>query len=359
MSNQNQRPDLFQPDPRRPGERSESSSSAARPRRCRSTAARPGSRSAARTPITTPSGSTPRTRASSWWATTAASTSATTAASTGIITTTSRSASSIRFRPTCGVPTCVCGGLQDNNAWCGPSALRSTTGPVNTDWFTVAGGDGFYTRQDPTDWAIVYARIAGRQHDPSRSAQRHAEEHPADRGRDGRRRRPRARRQRACSARLPRTRGAAVTPADAAAAAPAAAGGGRRRTRRDLPTSSTRRPISSRSASTGTRRSRFRRTTRRCVYMAAQYFFKSTNRGDTWWMNTTGSHQERQPLVAGNADHERRRRQADGRKARWLCRQFADHAGARISLEARHHLGRHRRRQPAGQPRTTARRSPT
>jgi hypothetical protein len=54
-------------------------------------------------------------------------------------------------------PYFVCGGLQDNNAWCGPSALRSGTGPVNTDWFTVAGGDGFYTRQDPTDWAIVYA----------------------------------------------------------------------------------------------------------------------------------------------------------------------------------------------------------
>lgn len=51
----------------------------------------------------------------------------------------------------------VCGGLQDNNAWCAPSALRSSSGPVNTDWYTVAGGDGFYTRQDPTDWAIVYA----------------------------------------------------------------------------------------------------------------------------------------------------------------------------------------------------------
>src|SRR5262249_29075392 len=55
-------------------------------------------------------------------------------------------------------PYYVCGGLQDNNAWCGPSALRSNNGPVNTDWFTVAGGDGFYTRQDPTDWAIVYAQ---------------------------------------------------------------------------------------------------------------------------------------------------------------------------------------------------------
>src|SRR6185437_2953840 len=50
----------------------------------------------------------------------------------------------------------VCGGLQDNNAWCGPSAMRNNEGTANTDWYTVAGGDGFYTRNDPTDWAIVY-----------------------------------------------------------------------------------------------------------------------------------------------------------------------------------------------------------
>lgn len=53
-------------------------------------------------------------------------------------------------------PYFVCGGLQDNNAWCGPSALRSTTGASNLDWYTVAGGDGFYTRQDPGDWSIIY-----------------------------------------------------------------------------------------------------------------------------------------------------------------------------------------------------------
>lgn len=53
-------------------------------------------------------------------------------------------------------PYWVCGGLQDNNAWCGPSAVRNNTGPINADWFTVAGGDGFYTRQDPADYNIVY-----------------------------------------------------------------------------------------------------------------------------------------------------------------------------------------------------------
>lgn len=53
-------------------------------------------------------------------------------------------------------PYYICGGLQDNNSWCGPSALRTSNGPVNTDWFSINGGDGFYTRQDPYDWAIVY-----------------------------------------------------------------------------------------------------------------------------------------------------------------------------------------------------------
>jgi hypothetical protein len=37
----------------------------------------------------------------------------------------------------------VCGGMQVNYSWCGPSAVRSTPGIGNHDWKTLQGGDGF------------------------------------------------------------------------------------------------------------------------------------------------------------------------------------------------------------------------
>src|ERR1700730_17320287 len=51
----------------------------------------------------------------------------------------------------------VCGGLQDNYSWCGPSSSTQQDGIGNEDWITVQGGDGFYNRIDPSDPNIIYA----------------------------------------------------------------------------------------------------------------------------------------------------------------------------------------------------------
>jgi len=51
----------------------------------------------------------------------------------------------------------VYGGLQDNQTWWGPSRTRNTYGPTNADWSRMAGGDGFYAVPDPADHNIVYA----------------------------------------------------------------------------------------------------------------------------------------------------------------------------------------------------------
>lgn len=50
----------------------------------------------------------------------------------------------------------VCGGLQDNSTWCGPSASTDRRGIARDEWFTVAGGDGFYAQVDPEEPWIVY-----------------------------------------------------------------------------------------------------------------------------------------------------------------------------------------------------------
>jgi len=50
----------------------------------------------------------------------------------------------------------VYGGLQDNQTWGGPSRTRNAMGIVNADWYRMAGGDGFYAAVDPTDHTIAY-----------------------------------------------------------------------------------------------------------------------------------------------------------------------------------------------------------
>jgi photosystem II stability/assembly factor-like uncharacterized protein len=50
----------------------------------------------------------------------------------------------------------VYGGLQDNGTWGGPSRSLRGTGPVNSDWIAVGGGDGFVCRVDANDANVVY-----------------------------------------------------------------------------------------------------------------------------------------------------------------------------------------------------------
>jgi photosystem II stability/assembly factor-like uncharacterized protein len=146
-------------------------------------------------------------------------------------------------------PYYVCGGLQDNGSWCGPSAVRSTGGAVNTDWFNVGGGDGFYTRQDPSDYTTVYAES-----------------------------------QNGAMSRLDLRNGTnrSVRPnAGPAGGRGGGGGGGRGGAANILNVPAQPAPF------------RFYWNTPielsphnpSIVYTGAQFFFKSTNRGDTWWMN--------------------------------------------------------------------------
>ena len=46
------------------------------------------------------------------------------------------------------VPYQICGGLQDNGVWCGPSQTRDTLGITDADWYPVNGGDGMWVRSE-------------------------------------------------------------------------------------------------------------------------------------------------------------------------------------------------------------------
>ncbi len=58
-------------------------------------------------------------------------------------------------------PYLLCGGLQDNNGWCGPSNSLSRGGITGADWWTSVGGDGEYVVPAGGKSGIVYADSQG------------------------------------------------------------------------------------------------------------------------------------------------------------------------------------------------------
>ena len=55
------------------------------------------------------------------------------------------------------IPYLVCGGLQDNNAFCGPSFSGNADGMTNRDWFKVVEGDGEWAIPDPSNPRLIWA----------------------------------------------------------------------------------------------------------------------------------------------------------------------------------------------------------
>ena len=50
----------------------------------------------------------------------------------------------------------ICGGLQDNSAWCGPGRSKDPSGILDRQWFTLNGGDGMFAVPAPDDPSLIY-----------------------------------------------------------------------------------------------------------------------------------------------------------------------------------------------------------
>jgi photosystem II stability/assembly factor-like uncharacterized protein len=55
----------------------------------------------------------------------------------------------------------LCGGLQDNGTWCGPSQTPGQPGTLKSEWRNVGGGDGFFAVPDLKSPNLVYTDLQG------------------------------------------------------------------------------------------------------------------------------------------------------------------------------------------------------
>ena len=206
-----------------------------------------------------------------------------------------------------------------------PSAKRNSVGILNSDWFRVGGGDGFYTQQDPTDWTIVYAESQDGAVNRLDLRTGHDHQHPAARGARGGPGRAVAR----SSWRRWRRSSAWRRRATASNVVPEPPAGEAFRFFWNTPT-----VLSPHNPS--------------IVWVGGNRLFKSLNRGDTCTMSPDLT-QQPEPVHA--PDHGRGRRRADGVEARRRGDDQRHHDRGRVARRAGHRLGGHQRRQPPGEPR--------
>ena len=241
-------------------------------------------------------------------------------------------------------------GLQDNGSWGGPSAVRGRGGIMNSDWFGIGGGDGFYTAVDPTDYNIVITESQdGSTNRYDLRGGRGASIRPnAGGGRGGRGGAGAADVRRVRGGRRPRARPVRRGGRRTGGAAGAGGRPGRFGGRGGTP------ECDQRDAG---RSYRFNWNTPvimsphnpKIVWLGGNRLFKSYNQGDTWVASAedlTKKIDRNTVAVMERAGHRTQLSKNDG-----VVVLQHDHHRLGIAGDARRRLGRHRRRQRAGEPR--------